>query len=97
MSAPTPDDYRAALALIDTYAVPGVSWCTEAVFEAVCAVARAAVAKDAAWRSYFAAAVAEPHRADHILDPLSRADYIASDALDAAVAALIALAKGGAA
>lgn len=45
-TAPTPPTAEAlagALSLIDTYAVPGVAWCTEAVFGAVCDVARAAV------------------------------------------------------
>lgn len=88
MSTPTPDDYRAALALIDGYA-PATP-----VMAAVYAVARAAIdcghahaalnAPDAPWLGDGREALADA------LDATSKS-------YNAAVADLIALAKGGAA
>lgn len=92
MSTPTPDDYRAALALIDTYTfTDGYDARAASDMRAVHAVARAAVAYQVAYDALCATAP----NSDESKAAVAALDA-ASWARDAAVADLIALAKGGA-
>ena len=93
MSAPTADDYRAALALIDRHAgaiKTGLSyWPPSGEVAAALAVARAAVVSGAAWRDMYDPSAGDAMDRDEAVN--------AADAtLDAAVADLVALAVGGA-
>jgi hypothetical protein len=85
MSAPTPDDYRAALAMMDGCAPIGD------MMAAAWALARAAVDRARAGEAVM-------HPAAHGLADSADgwpAKYAADDALADAIAALVALAKGG--
>jgi len=87
----TAGDLRAALALIDRVAVPGVAWCDEATFAAVFAFARAEIARSEANERYCERSKAG--MSDGERNAIDAECEAAEPVAEAALAALVALAR----